>query len=95
MAEIATEAFHSEKSILMVAGPAGAGGAMIVLIQFLDNCGETQENGDRRGLGCSNSMKHFTKLWFPKDPHHIKRYEMATPLDRLSVFVKRKKRKKK
>ena len=71
--EIATEALHSEKNILMVAGPAGAGGAMIVLIRFLDNCGETRENGDRKGLGCPNSTKHGSKLLCPNDPHHIGR----------------------
>ena len=31
--EIATEALHSEKNILMVAGPAGAGGAMFLCLR--------------------------------------------------------------
>ena len=41
--EIATEALHSEKNILMVAGPAGAGGAMSNELDVLDKMNKQEE----------------------------------------------------
>ena len=41
--EIATEALHSEKNILMVAGPAGAGGAMSNELDVLDKMNKQEK----------------------------------------------------
>ena len=54
--EIATTQLKCTRNVLMVAGPAGAGGAMIVLIQYLDNCGEARQGNRMKGLGVTNTQ---------------------------------------
>ena len=60
MAKIATEALHPEKNILIVAGPAGAGGAISKELDVLDKMNK-QEEKERKRRGWVNEYSKRAK----------------------------------